>query len=85
MHSWPTTDCFKRYAGVPDLAIALDDATGHVRPVRLTRLFPAHSLRGGDFTFGLGSPNIVGAGLGGGKLSSPLGEDGVILSLPPTL
>jgi hypothetical protein len=40
---------------------------------------------GGDFTFSLGSPDIVSAGLGGGKLSSPLGEDGVILSLPPTL
>ncbi len=46
---------------------------------------PPYAYVGGDFTFGLGNPDIVGAGLGEGKLSSPLGEDGVILSLPPTL
>jgi hypothetical protein len=47
---------------------------------------------GGDFTFGLDSPDIVGAGLGGGKLSFSIGDalsfaprDGVIFSLLPTL
>ena len=47
---------------------------------------------GGDFTFGLDSPDIVGAKLGGGKLSFSIGDalsfaphDGIIFSLLPTL
>ncbi len=47
---------------------------------------------GGDFTFGLNSPDIVGVGLGGGKLSFSIGDalsfaphDGVIFSLLQTL
>ncbi len=53
---------------------------------------PPTAYRGGDFTFGLGSPDIVGTELGGGKLSSSLRDtlsftphDGVIFSLLPTL
>ena len=53
---------------------------------------PPTAYRGGDFTFGLDSPDIVGAGLRGGKLSflirdaiSIAPHDGTIFSLPPTL
>jgi hypothetical protein len=47
---------------------------------------------GVDFTFALGSPVIVGVGLGEGKFSSLLGDavsfalhNGIIFSLPSTL
>ncbi len=53
---------------------------------------PPTAYVGGDFTADLGSTNLVGTGLGEGKLSSLLGDavsfalhDGIIFSLPPTL